>query len=123
MFYTSYIIFAYQEKNLNGDFVDYCELKVMANSEEEATKKAKDLVTKNEYTIKDVIEGEKKSDNKYTVFVFQAYDDIEGGKFTNLTIVDTIADNSKEAEKIAKSRIAKKHYRLLKVIENYADSK
>lgn len=123
MFYTSYIIYAFQEKNLNGDFVDYCELKIIANSEKEAIKKAKDLVTKNEYTVKDILEIEKPSDNKYSVFVFQAYDDIEGGKFTNLTIVDAIAKDSKEAEKIAKSRIAKKYYRLSKVIENYANSK
>ena len=123
MFYTSYIIYAYQEKNLNGSYVDYCELKLIANSEEEALKKAKELVTKNEYAIKDVIEGVKPSDNQYCIFVFQAYDDIEGGNFTNLTIVDAIAKDSKEAEKIAKSRIAKKYYRLSKVIENYANSK
>jgi hypothetical protein len=122
MFYTSYIIYAFQEKNLNSEYVDYCELKIIANSEKEAIKKAKDLVTKNEYEVKDILEIEKLSDNKYSVFVFQAYNDIEGGKFTNLTIVDAIAKDSKEAEKLAKSRIAKKHYRLLKVIENYANS-
>jgi hypothetical protein len=121
-FYNAYIIRAFESKDLEGRFLDSVEMELVADSEKEALEKAKKMVTRTEYKIENIVVVEKHTEDKYSVFIFQAYEDIEAGKFTNFSVVEVTAENSEEAEKIAKTRITKNKYRLWKIIEKYASS-
>jgi hypothetical protein len=51
-----YIIQGFQLQNPDGSISDFCDIEVYANSEKEAIEKAKTLVQKSFYRIKQVIE-------------------------------------------------------------------
>lgn len=120
--YTAYITRAFERKTAEGGLVDCLEIEIIANSEKEAMDKLEKLVKRNEYRIDSIVDLEQRSDEKYSVFVFQCHDGIEDDRFANCSIVEAIAENSEEAEKIVRSRILKKNYRLWKIIEKYANS-
>lgn len=58
--------------------------------------------------------------NKYMVIVVQAHDgETPQGQLLNVTTLELMEDDPKQAVKRAKKLVKRKHYRVSQIIENY----